>query len=163
MKRLESFADLLPPGGVGAEQSEAKPEPQPITGELVESCESDSSLFTDSHHSRGDARMLLQMLSLGVVTVEESKKFLKRAFDLGMKTDSPREYAALAKVIQGAAKIELEANKQKKPKTPQLHLHGHVDANTSTIGTADILAQIAAQSGLPRLAERSRSGEFGSG
>ena len=69
-----------------------------------------------------------------------------------MQTDSPREYAALAKVIQSAAKLEMEAEKQNKPKTPQLHLHGHVDATQSTRHS---LAAIAAKAGLPRLAERS--------
>ena len=151
MKQVKSFSELLPTGGVGVE-------PSPIVGELVESEKQDSQLFTDPHHSRGDAKLLTQMLTLGVVSAEESKKFIARAFELGMQTDSPREYAALAKVIQSAAKLEMEAEKQNKPKTPQLHLHGHVDATQSTRHS---LAAIAAKAGLPRLAERCSGGEFG--
>lgn len=124
-------------------------------------------LFTDPHHVRGDARMVASLISLGVIPPAEAEVLLRRAAEMAKVTESPREYAALVKVLVSCAKLELDSMKASRPGRPSEHAHLHVHAtaqqpNAGTQSVGNILSEISRKVGLPQLAERCSRGEFGS-
>jgi hypothetical protein len=72
-------------------------------------------ICTDHRSVRSDARMVARLLSLGVVPVEVAEAVLKRGFVLAGNAKSARNYRAAMSVIQGAAKLGLDAVRKDAP------------------------------------------------
>jgi len=78
-------------------------------------------LFSDERRNargqrgvRSDARLAVRMLSLGVVSEEQTETLLRSAFRLAAqaaRSDDTRDYAAAMKVILAASRLEIEAIK----------------------------------------------------
>lgn len=69
-------------------------------------------LLTIPGQVRSDARLAARMISLGVVSTEQTESLLRIAFRLAAEAGTEhdtRKYAACMKVILAAAKLELEA------------------------------------------------------
>lgn len=72
-------------------------------------------ICTDHRSVRSDARMVARIMSLGVVPVEVAEAVLKRGFVLAGNAKSARNYRAAMSVIQGAAKLGLDAVRKDAP------------------------------------------------
>lgn len=76
-------------------------------------------LFQRTDNFRSDANMLAQMLSLGVVEIEEVQEVLRQAFVLAKSAASDkkyREYSAMLGAILAAAKLAQDERKLATPK-----------------------------------------------
>lgn len=68
-------------------------------------------LFQDPHHLRGDARMVARLMSLGVISQEQSEHILKEAFRLAAEAadkGNVRHFISLCRLAQSGAKLEIE-------------------------------------------------------
>lgn len=73
------------------------------------------ALLKDPHRLRGDCRLILQMLSLGVFTIDETKQHIRAARPMlrkAIKEGSARNYAAVMKMLAELARVEQTAKPQ---------------------------------------------------
>lgn len=83
-------------------------------------------------HLRSDARMAAKLISLGVISLEQSESLLRAGFTLAAgcaKDNNARGYAACMKVVLEAAR--LEQNERQGPASgnvtnQQINIYGHV-------------------------------------
>ena len=105
-------------------------------------------LLCDPGRVRGDARMIARMVSLGVVSPKRARDLLRKAYDLAERcadAGEAREFAALLKVILGAAKLGQDERKQvQQAGTTNIQINGDVRISNPDERRAAILDRIAA-------------------
>ena len=90
----------------------------------------DHGQLLDPHHRRSDARMVAQMISLGVVSEERAAGLLRAGIEFAEKAvieDDERRYIAAMKIPLAVARLELERVKMDR------NVAGPVDNNYSQV------------------------------
>lgn len=112
-------------------QKSQEPAPaQPTTGELITDSDGGSGAPMDS---RSDRRFAARLLSLGIISEEESEAILKKAFRFAASAQSVRDYTSAMRVVTAAAKAESEHLKLQQG---NVHKHVHLDLGRAN-GIAD--------------------------
>lgn len=118
-----------------------------------------NSWSLDNPHLRRNAMVLIQMLSLDLVTPEEIKAILRKIYVLMASRDvTPREYASLYKVL--IAQADLQVKMQREPLLHQhqhVHLHAQAELNPHRNASDEELHQMMAQRVEQQEAEKSQS------
>lgn len=114
-----------------------------------------SGLFERADNFRSDARLIKQMLTLGVVSTDEVHDLLKKGFELAANAKNSRVYTAVMKVLLAAAKLEQSERQVAQPAsaTTNIQINGDVRLSNPDERRTELLDIIAAASERAREAE----------
>jgi hypothetical protein len=82
-------------------------------------------LWDDIRHLRADAKLAVQILSLGVVPEEQSAALLRKGFVLAAQATTARDYRAAMSVVTKVAEIEQKERLVRLDRPARRHEHIH--------------------------------------